>query len=143
MGEKMAATAEGDQLDVAVHNARLEMQKWVFLDHQRSNLANRTPTLLPRIQRILEELGDNIRLARLRRKLSAAQVAERAGMGRTTLTKIEQGHPGVGMGQIINVLKVLGLEEDLLLVAKDDVLGRKLQDAKLETGRRAPKRAKC
>jgi hypothetical protein len=47
------------------------------------------------------------------------------------------------MGQIINVLKVLGLEEDLLLVAKDDVLGRKLQDAKLETGRRAPKRAKC
>jgi hypothetical protein len=64
-------------------------------------------------------------------------------MGRTTLTKIEQGHPGVGMGQIINVLKVLGLEEDLLLVAKDDVLGRKLQDAKLETGRRAPKRAKC
>jgi transcriptional regulator with XRE-family HTH domain len=73
--------------------------------------------LLPRIQRILEELGDNIRLARLRRKLSAAQVAERAGMGRTTLTKIEQGYPGVGMGQIINVLKVLGLEEDLLLVA--------------------------
>jgi hypothetical protein len=64
-------------------------------------------------------------------------------MGRTTLTKIEQGHPGVGLGQIINVLKVLGLEEDLLLVAKDDVLGRKLQDAKLETGRRAPKRAKC
>ena len=143
MGEKMAATAEGDQLDVAVHNARLEIQKCVFLDHQRSNLANRTPTLLPRIQRILEELGDNIRLARLRRKLSAAQVAERAGMGRTTLTKIEQGHPGVGMGQIINVLKVLGLEEDLLLVAKDDALGRKLQDAKLETGRRAPKRAKC
>jgi len=107
VGEKMAATAEGDQLDVAVNNARLEAHKCVFLDHQRSNLANRTPALLPRIQRILEELGDNIRLARLRRKLSAAQVAERAGMGRTTLTKIEQGHPGVGMGQIINVLKVL------------------------------------
>jgi len=85
---------------------------------------------------------DNVRLARLRRKLSATQVAERAGMGRTTLTKIEQGHPGVGMGQIINVLKVLGLEEDLLLVAKDDVLGRKLQDAKLETGRRAPKKSR-
>jgi DNA-binding XRE family transcriptional regulator len=59
------------------------------------------------LQRILEELGDNVRLARLRRKLSATQVAERAGMGRTTLTKIEQGHPGVGMGQIINVLKGL------------------------------------
>lgn len=107
MGEKMAATAEGDQLDVAVHNVLLAMHKCPFLYHQRCIMANRTPTLLPRIQRILEELGDNIRLARLRRKLSAAQVAERAGMGRTTLTKIEQGHPGVGMGQIINVLKVL------------------------------------
>ena len=142
MGEKLAATSEGDKLDVAVHNVRLAMHKCLFLHHQRCIMANRTPTLLPRIQRILEELGDNIRLARLRRKLSAAQVAERAGMGRTTLTKIEQGHPGVGMGQIINVLKVLGLEEDLLLVAKDDVLGRKLQDAKLETGRRAPKKSR-
>jgi len=94
------------------------------------------------LQRILEELGDNVRLARLTRKLSADQVAERDGMGRSTLTKIEQGHQGVGMGQIINVLKGLGLEEDLLLVAKDDALGRKLQDAKLETGRRAPKKSR-
>ncbi len=105
-------------------------------------MANRTPTLLPRIQRILEELGEQIRLARLRRKLSAAQIAERAGMGRTTLVKIEQGHPGVGIGQYLNVLKVLGLENDFLLVAKDDELGRKLQDANLNTGRRAPKRNK-
>jgi transcriptional regulator with XRE-family HTH domain len=105
-------------------------------------MANKTPTLLPRIQRILEELGENIRLARLRRKLSTIQIAERAGMGRTTLVKIEQGHPGVGIGQYLNVLKVLGLEKDFLLVAKDDVLGRKLQDAKLETGKRAPKRNK-
>lgn len=105
-------------------------------------MSNKTPTLLPRIQRILEELGENIRLARLRRKLSTIQVAERAGMGRTTLVKIEQGHPGVGIGQYLNVLKVLGLEKDFLLVAKDDELGRKLQDASLETGKRAPKRHK-
>jgi transcriptional regulator with XRE-family HTH domain len=105
-------------------------------------MPNKTPTLLPRIQRILEELGENIRLARLRRRLSATQVAERAGMGRTTLTKIEQGHPGVGIGQYLNVLKVLGLEEDVLIVAKDDEMGRKLQDAALETGQRAPRRAK-
>lgn len=103
-------------------------------------MANKTPTLLPRIQGILEELGENIRLARLRRKLSTIQVAERAGMGRTTLVKIEQGHPGVGIGQYLNVLKVLGLEKDFLLVAKDDELGRKLQDANLETAKRAPKR---
>lgn len=105
-------------------------------------MANKTPTLLPRIQRILEELGENIRLARLRRKLSSTQVAERAGMGRTTLVKIEQGHSGVGIGQYLNVLKVLGLEKDLLLLAKDDELGRKLQDANLETNKRAPKRKK-
>jgi transcriptional regulator with XRE-family HTH domain len=103
-------------------------------------MANKTPILLPRIQRILEELGENIRLARLRRKLSTTQVAERAGMGRTTLVKIEQGHPGVGFGQYLNILKVLGLEDDFLLIAKDDELGRKLQDANLETGKRAPKR---
>lgn len=105
-------------------------------------MANKTPTLLPRIQAILAELGENIRLARLRRKLSTIQVAERAGMGRTTLVKIEQGHPGVGIGQYLNVLKVLGLEKDFLLLAKDDELGRKLQDANLATGKRAPKRKK-
>lgn len=105
-------------------------------------MANKTPTLLPRIQAILAELGENIRLARLRRKLSTIQVAERAGMGRTTLVKIEQGHPGVGIGQYLNVLKVLGLEKDFLLLAKDDELGRKLQDANLDTGKRAPKRKK-
>lgn len=98
--------------------------------------------MLPRIERILEQFGENIRLARLRRRLSSAQVAERAGMGRTTLVKIEQGHPGVGIGQYLNVLKVLGLEKDFLLLAKDDELGRKLQDANLETNRRAPKRNK-
>ena len=101
-----------------------------------------SPILLPRIQNILNELGENIRLARLRRKLSAAKVAERAGMGRSTLVKIEKGEGGVGIGQYVNVLKVLGLENDFLLLAKDDVLGRKLQDAQLTTNKRAPKRDK-
>lgn len=103
-------------------------------------MAKTTTTLLPRIQRILDELGENIKLARLRRKLSAAQVAERAGLGRSTLVKIEKGHPGVGIGQYLNVLKVLGLEDDFLLLAKDDELGRKLQDLNLKPNKRAPKR---
>ncbi len=79
-------------------------------------------------------------MARLRRKLSSEQVAERAGMGRSTLVKIEQGHPGVGIGHYLNVLKVFGLEKDFLQLAKDDELGRKLQDAGLITKKRAPKR---
>ena len=103
-------------------------------------MANRTPILFPKSQRILSEVGENIKLARLRRKLSSEQVAERANIGRSTLVKIEQGHPGVGIGNYLNVLRVLGLEQDFLVLAKDDELGRKLQDAKLITKKRAPKK---
>ena len=103
-------------------------------------MVNKTSILLPKTQKILTEFGENIKLARLRRKLSSEQVAERAGMGRSTLVKIEKGYPGVGIGHYLNVLKVLGLEKDFLLLAKDDELGRKLQDAKLTTKKRAPKR---
>jgi transcriptional regulator with XRE-family HTH domain len=105
-------------------------------------MANSTPILFPKSQRILSELGENIKLARLRRKLSSEQVAERADIGRSTLVKIEQGHPGVGIGNYLNVLRVLGLEQDFLLLAKDDELGRKLQDAHLIPKERAPKKSK-
>jgi len=90
--------------------------------------------------KILKELGENIKLARLRRKLSTKQVAERAGISRTTLYEIERGKPNVSAGKYAQVLSVLGLEDDLLNVAKDDELGRKLQDAKLIVKERAPKR---
>ena len=90
--------------------------------------------------KILKELGENIKLARLRRKLSTIQVAERAGISRTTLYEIERGKPNVSVGKYAQVLSVLGLEDDLLNVAKDDELGRKLQDAKLIIKERAPKR---
>jgi transcriptional regulator with XRE-family HTH domain len=103
-------------------------------------MANSSPVLLPKNQMILTELGENLKLARLRRKLSSEQVSERAGMGRSTLIKIEKGYPGVGIGQYLNVLKVLGLENDFLQLAKDDILGRKIQDANLIIKERAPKR---
>ena len=90
--------------------------------------------------KILEELGENIKLARLRRKLSTMQVAERAGISRTTLYEIERGKPNVSIGKYALVLTVLGLLEDLAQVAMDDELGRKLQDAKLLVKERAPKR---
>ena len=93
-----------------------------------------------KIDKILIELGENIKLARLRRKLSMKQVAERAGISRTTLYEIERGKPNVSLGNYVQVLFVIGLEEDLLNVAKDDLLGRKLQDAKLLVKERAPKR---
>lgn len=96
--------------------------------------------ILPKNKRILELLGENIRLARLRRKLSTEQLSERAGIGRMTLYKIEKGSPVVAIGNILQVLFVLGLEKDLELIAATDSLGRKLQDANLVIKKRAPKK---
>jgi transcriptional regulator with XRE-family HTH domain len=85
---------------------------------------------------VLTELGENIKLARLRRRFSATLIAERAGITRNTLRAIEKGEASVTLGAYINVLHCLGLEKDLKVVARDDVLGRKLQDAGLPDGRR-------
>lgn len=90
-------------------------------------------------QRILTALGEQIRLARLRRRFSAVIISERAGISRNTLRAIERGDPTVSFGSYASVLLSLSLEKDLLLVAKDDLLGRKLQDANLSTKARAPR----
>ena len=105
-------------------------------------MEQRKIVLLPRVQQILNELGENIKLARLRRKLSTMQVAERANLSRQTIVSIEKGLSGVSIGAYLQVLFVLGLEKDLLTVAGDDQLGRKLQDSKLLVKSRAPKSAK-
>ena len=96
--------------------------------------------LLPSQRKTLTALGVNIKLARLRRELSSEQVAERAGISRNTLTKIERGEEGVAMSYYFRVLAILGLEKDLLLVAKDDELGRALRDAKFVVGERVSKK---
>lgn len=85
-------------------------------------------------------MGEQIRLARLRRDLTTAQIAERAGIGRTTLVSIEKGEESVANGHYFRVLIALGMGEDITLLARDDELGRKLQDAKLETRERASKK---
>lgn len=104
-------------------------------------MGRETTKLLPKHGRLLTEMGENLRLARLRRQLSAEQVAERAGISRSTLHLMENGSAGTSLGKLLQVLVVLGLEADLSRLAADDVLGRKLEDARLaETRRRAPKR---
>jgi transcriptional regulator with XRE-family HTH domain len=87
--------------------------------------------LFPKNQQILEKLGENIKLARKRRKLTTIQVAERANIDRTTLYHIEKGNSKVSLAAYFNTLRVLGLHEDFLKIAADDEYGRKLQDLEL------------
>ena len=87
--------------------------------------------LFPKYLKILEQLGENIRLARKRRKFTTIQVSERAGIDRSTLYEIERGNPSVSMGAYFNTLRVFGLQDDFLKLATDDVFGRKLQDLEL------------
>lgn len=87
--------------------------------------------ILPKYQKIFDGMGENIKLARKRRKLTAQQVSERAGIHRATLHRIEKGDPAVAIGIYFNVLKVLNLEGDFSKIARDDEFGRKLQDLDL------------
>ena len=95
-------------------------------------MPRKPPPVFPQEQRLLSELGERLRLARKRRKLSNAAVAQRAGISRTTVYKVEAGDPGATLGAYVRVLAVLGLEGDLNLLAADDRIGRKLQDLALE-----------
>jgi transcriptional regulator with XRE-family HTH domain len=78
--------------------------------------------------KLLEQFGENLKLARKRRKLTALQVAERAAIDRGTLREVEKGNPSVSLGAYINVLRVLNLQDDILKVAGEDAFGKKLQD---------------
>lgn len=94
-------------------------------------MKSRKQILFPRHQKILEQVGENIKLARKRRSLTTIQVSERAGIHRATLYMIEKGNPRVSLGSYFNVLRVLGLQDDFLKIAIDDEFGRKLQDLQL------------
>jgi transcriptional regulator with XRE-family HTH domain len=102
-------------------------------------MARKTAPLLPRIARLLTGLGERLKLARLRRRLTAKQVAERAGMSVMTLRSLESGGAGVTMGAYLSVMHVLGLEDDLNKVGESDEMGRRLQDAQLSRTPRAKK----
>lgn len=94
----------------------------------------------PLVKRLLSELGENIKLSRLRRHLSIRVIAERVGVSANTIVSLEKGQTGVSLGVVANVLHALGLAEDIKLLAKDDTFGRKLQDMDLLPRKRAPKK---
>lgn len=103
-------------------------------------MKERADAFLPALTRTLGSFGARLKAARLRRRYSAETVAQRAGIARATLFRIEQGDPGVSFGNYARVMQVLRLEQDVNRLATDDELGRKLQDAELGTRARAPRR---
>ncbi len=92
---------------------------------------NRSAVVFPKNRRLLEQLGENIKLACRRRGYTQVLISERTGLSRLTIRRIERGDPGVSIGHYLAVLSVLGLAGDLANVALDDELGHKLQDIKL------------
>lgn len=105
------------------------------------NMRKAAYNIAPSTEEVLQTMGEQIKLARLRRNLSAELVAERAGISRASLWKVEKGNPAVAMGIYAAVLHALNnMDKELLQIAKDDELGRKLQDLNLVTGKRATKR---
>lgn len=94
------------------------------------------PKPFPALERQMTALGGRLRLARKRRKITTIQMAERMGISRDTLNRLEKGDANIALGTYLRALRVLGLDRDLDLLARDDELGRKLQDLELEPATR-------
>ena len=110
-----------------------------ILDVRGESMGKKSVVIMPDTQKVLENMGEQIKMARLRRNLSAELVAERAGISRATLWAVEKGAPTVAIGTYAAVLHALGgMDKDLELVAQDDEFGRRIQDMNLTM----PKRAK-
>ena len=103
-------------------------------------MTKKSVTLYPSSAKEMVALGQRLKDARLRRRFSMETVCTRADISRPTLYKIENGDPTVAIGSVVQVLRVLGLLEDLSLVAKEDPLGRRLQDESLPHRQRAPRK---
>lgn len=120
---KSFAFATIDKIALGVYNGKHK---------RRVQMKKATYNIMPDTENILKTMGEQIKMARLRRKLSATLVAERAGVSRSTLWKVENGNPSVAVGIYAAVLHALNnMDKDLLKIAGDDELGRKLQDIEL------------
>lgn len=96
--------------------------------------------MYPASMKEMDALGQRLKDARLRRRFSMETVCARADISRPTLYKVEKGDPTVAIGIYVNVLRVLGLIEDLGMIAKEDTIGRRIQDEMLPFRKRAPRR---
>ena len=96
-------------------------------------MATRDKYLPIPVKRTLKKLGSDIRNARLRRRISTSIMAERASITRTTLGKVEQGHPGVSLGIFATILFILGMSDRLsdLVDSSHDPVGLELEEERL------------
>lgn len=95
-------------------------------------MAKRTPPSYPRAQRQIEALGVRLRAARMRRRMTQEVLAERVGVSVPTIAKLESGDPSTSLATVLRLLTVLGLADDIDLIAAQDTLGRELQDNALK-----------
>lgn len=102
----------------------------------RYKMPTKQPPMFPKQAQRLTALGERLRLARLRRQMSVETMCERADLSRMTLYRAEEGSPAVALGTYLRILSALKLDGDLDLLARDDVLGRTLQDLALPPRRR-------
>lgn len=102
-------------------------------------MKSKMAVLMPKERKMLTDLGENLKLARRRRRLTSEQVADRANIGRSTLWHVEKGSDHISIGIYLQVFSVLGLTDDFKKLASNDPLGRKLQDAQLTTKKRIKK----
>lgn len=103
----------------------------------KATMGNKLPR---KLEQKMQVVGEQIRLARLRRNLSIAQVAERATCSPVTINRVEKGTPTVAIGIYLRVLYALQLDDDILLLAQKDEMGRALQDLALRRRERASKK---
>lgn len=94
------------------------------------------PPMFSSQRKLLSALGERLRLARNRRKMTVETMCERADISRMTLYRAEEGSPAVALGTYLRILSALKLESDLELLARDDKLGRALQDNAIPPRRR-------
>lgn len=95
-------------------------------------MAKRIPPTMPRALRQIRQLGERLRKARMRREMTQADLAARVGVSVPTLAKLENGEPSTSLATMLRVLAALGLGDDIDLLAKEDTLGRELQDSRLQ-----------
>ncbi|KLI99272.1 XRE family transcriptional regulator [Luteimonas sp. FCS-9] len=94
-------------------------------------MSKRTPPTMPRAQRQIQALGGRLRAARMRRQMTQGELAARVGVSVPTVGKLERGDPATSLATMLRVLTALGLEQDIDLLARNDELGRELQDSRL------------